>query len=257
MSNAVTARRIERADSVVVDDRIAALVAAIRHALPALHSAALPEEYTYSSLPLCVIDAVFSIGVRYTAVRNVVTAFCAAQSPPWPRLAADGVAERTVSAFLAATATWSADDLAARCFGGNRQRTSTRAGILKADATVAFARALAAHGIDRFADLADDDKVNRAEAAVRLIPGQGSGISFGYFLMLGGDESGVKPDRMICRFVAEALGIKDIPPPEARATLLRACAVIRNEMPELTPRLFDWCIWDYQRGRLAPVQRRP
>lgn len=256
MSNAVPARPTERADSLAVDDRTAALVAAIRHALPALHSAALPEEYTYSSLPLCVIDAVFSIGVRYTAVRNVVTAFCAAQSPPWLRLAAEGVAERTVCEFLAATATWSGDDLAARCFGGNRQRTSTRAGILKADATVAFAQALVADGIDCFADLVDDDKVNRAETAVRRIPGQGSGISFDYFLMLGGDESGVKPDRMICRFVASALGREAITPLEARATLLRACAVIRNEMPALTPRLLDWCIWDYQRSRPALVRQR-
>ena len=36
----------------------------------------LGEEYGYASLPLCVIDAVFSIGVRYTSTENTVARFC-------------------------------------------------------------------------------------------------------------------------------------------------------------------------------------
>ena len=33
-----------------------------------LEASTLAEEYRYASLPLCVVDAVFSIGVRYTSM---------------------------------------------------------------------------------------------------------------------------------------------------------------------------------------------
>ena len=36
----------------------------------------LGREYFYQSLPLCVIDAVFSIGVRYAGVKKVVSRYC-------------------------------------------------------------------------------------------------------------------------------------------------------------------------------------
>lgn len=35
----------------------------------------LPTEYNYCHLPLCVIDAVFSIGVRYQGVTNTISRF--------------------------------------------------------------------------------------------------------------------------------------------------------------------------------------
>jgi hypothetical protein len=40
-----------------------------------LKSATLGKEFYYASLPLCVIDSVFSIGVRYEGVINTVTRF--------------------------------------------------------------------------------------------------------------------------------------------------------------------------------------
>ena len=41
-----------------------------------LQKARLGDEYFYASLPQCVIDAVFSIGVRYEGVQNVVRKYC-------------------------------------------------------------------------------------------------------------------------------------------------------------------------------------
>ena len=35
-----------------------------------LNTLTLSESYYYASLPLCVIDAVFSIGVKYTGTQN-------------------------------------------------------------------------------------------------------------------------------------------------------------------------------------------
>ena len=41
-----------------------------------LSSASLSTSYYYDSLPYCVIDAVFSIGVKYTSTQNVVKNYC-------------------------------------------------------------------------------------------------------------------------------------------------------------------------------------
>ena len=59
-------------------------------------------------------------------------------------------------------------------------------------------------GIDEFGDL-NEHRLTTAEALVREIPGQISGISFDYFRMLAGDDTLIKPDRMVQRYIAKAL----------------------------------------------------
>ncbi len=41
-----------------------------------LKNARLGDEYFYQSLPLCIIDAVFSIGVKYEGTRRTVIRYC-------------------------------------------------------------------------------------------------------------------------------------------------------------------------------------
>ena len=41
-----------------------------------LKGARLSDSYYYNSLPLCLIDAIYSIGVHYTSVENAVKNFC-------------------------------------------------------------------------------------------------------------------------------------------------------------------------------------
>jgi hypothetical protein len=231
-----------------MDEITKATVAAIRAKIPDLHTAKLGPEYSYHSLPLCVIDAVFSIGVRHRNVQNVVEAWCVAQTPKWPKYSTTAKARHIITDLIQVTKGYAGVDLAHRFFGGNRQRTSSRSGILKADAVVQFAKALQKNGVDDFPDIRDADRAERAKQAVRSIPGQGSGLSFDYFLMLAGDDSYVKPDRMICRFVAEAAGRPDISPYTARDAVVAACSILAREFPNLTPRLLDHLIWSYQRA---------
>ena len=61
--------------------RLASLIEAETGAL----SVKLPREYSYKSLPMALVDAVFSIGVKYRAVENTVEHFCLYQSPGWAR----------------------------------------------------------------------------------------------------------------------------------------------------------------------------
>jgi hypothetical protein len=51
-----------------------------------LETTVLPEAYYYSSLPLCVIDTVYSIGVNYESTRRTVSTWCDAQTPPRRRV---------------------------------------------------------------------------------------------------------------------------------------------------------------------------
>lgn len=71
-----------------------------------LHSASLPEEYGYRHVPLCIIDSVWSIGVRHEGVQNVVARYaehvgirlarvaCVPLHPPLPE------AEHTISELV-------------------------------------------------------------------------------------------------------------------------------------------------------------
>jgi hypothetical protein len=237
-----------------------ATVAAIRRAFPNLEDASLGEEYSYHSLPLCVIDAVFSMGVRYASAQKAVRSWCQSQEPQWPLRSSDPRPPHKISDFLRLTADVEGEDLSRRFFGGNRHRTSSKSGIMKADAVVRYARALHDCGIDDFADIRDVDRAARARSSVAVIPGHGSGISFDYLLMLAGDDNGVKADRWIVRFVAEAAGLPDVSPSRAARAIVEASDVLAREYPGLTPRVLDRLVWgvrDGQRnGRRGPRQRR-
>ena len=99
-----------------------------------LNLGSLGKEYGYTHLPLCFLDAVWSIGVRYQGVQGVVKRYAkwAGLTPP----SAHSTAE-----FLEKLSNFSAEQAATSIFA-NRQRTSARGGILKAEAVVRFARVL-------------------------------------------------------------------------------------------------------------------
>lgn len=170
-----------------------------------------PPSY-WVSLPLCVIDAVWSIQAKYeTQVVPLIRRFCRSNIPKWEE---DTKCKPTHD--LGPTLSEFCDVLEARLKNGytyetlfdNCQRTSSRSGILKAEAVHRFAKALLASGIKKFSDTRDRSKVEQAEKKVREIPGQGSGITFTYFLMLAGNDDYVKSDTHIRRFVSDALSIQ-------------------------------------------------
>lgn len=84
-----------------------------------------------------------------------------------------------------------------------------------------------------------------AEAIIRSIPGQRSGISFDYFRMLAGDDGRIKPDRMVQRFIAKALGItpEQVGPEQARALLQGAVQELNKRGDTWSPRRLDYVIW--------------
>jgi hypothetical protein len=222
------------------------LVAYIRRTLTDLTSRPPVAAYEYASLPLCVIDAVFSIGARYESTERTVTTFC--ERYGWGREDRGGTTEHTISEFLRILQPYENrwEEMANVVFR-NRQRTSSRSGILKAEATYRFANVLPQFGIETLADVLISGPRDDLRRAIKAIPGQGSALSYAYFLILAGNQDAVKPDRMVTRFVANALGVRTVAPELAEELVRKASAILRPEFPALVPSSLDNKIWKYQR----------
>ena len=232
-----------RGDVHKVADRVVELVD--------LTDTTLPTEYNYGSLPLCVIDAVFSIGVRYESTARTVRSWCAAQEPRWSLLENAEKPEPSISDFVAVLTRYEPEVAAAKFFQ-NRQRTSSRSGILKADAVLRFAKTLQENGVEKFGDTLDATLNDTIEAKIRRIPGQTTGLSFTYFLMLAGDDGFVKADRMLQRFLSDALG-RTIGAPEIADLMVEVAALLQNQLGiRISPRFLDYKVWSFQRGQ-APA----
>lgn len=208
-----------------------------------------PRQTRWASLSACVLDAVWSIGARYDGVVVPVVHRVLDGGATGPLLSADAPIEdvHPVSRFLDRFP----DEEALLVVAQNRQRTSTRGGITKAQAVLGYARVLLEHGVD---DLAG---ANRAMASPPLlasidkklsrIRGEGQhGIRRGYFWMLCGDDGRIKPDRMVLRWL-KPHGVRDA---EVAQQLLIDVADLLSKQgaSTVTPWEVDHAIWSAARG---------
>jgi len=65
--------------------------------------------------------------------------------------------------------------------------------------------------------------------AIKTIPGQGSGLSYIYFLIVAGNEDGVKADRMVTRFVLRRVEYGDERDPKIREYLEKTAPLNNSE----------------------------
>ncbi|OKH66615.1 heme peroxidase [Mycolicibacterium goodii] len=229
-------------------NELTALVDAIDRDLgdPGLWST--PDGYP-ASLALCIVDSVFSIGVRYQGVVSLVNRYRRYRLGQSGNADADGGLE-LMGTFqhLGGPDGWAAKF-------GNRQRTSTQNGILKAEAVLRETHALADHGVWSVRDLrkaGDEGRLPAIKSDWTRVPGQRSGISWSYFLMLAravsddGNSSGVKPDRMIKRYVASAIGTAESHLTEQKAATLVKEAANAEGYDVIA---LDHAIWRFESGR--------
>lgn len=224
-----------------------------------LRTASLNDEYFYQSLPLCVIDSVYSIGVRYESTRNTVARYC--DHYGLRRIREDKMSfperatQETVGEFLNKLESAGISFFVERVFR-NRQRTSTGNGILKGEAVLRFTRCLHRYGIDWFQDVHKVIHNERFGIEIKSIPGQGSGLSLAYFFMLSGAEDLVKPDRWLIDFIREALKATcpqvTCLPSYAQKLLVGSCEILKVKYPHLSPKLLDNTIWNHQRNQEKP-----
>ena len=225
-----------------------------------------PDGYP-GSLALCIIDSVFSIGVKYQGVVNLIRRYRSYRVGQTGNADGDGLLE-LMGTFehVGGPENW------ATTFQ-NKQRTSTRNGIRKAEAVLREAHGLTHHGVWTVRDLDTAQREGRLrdiKADWRKVPGQRSGISWSYFLMLArvlpadgnagkaidgspnpqpdseAAVAGVKPDRMIKRYVAAAVGLKESALTNRKAAGLVKAAADAKDWDVIA---LDHAIWRFQSGR--------
>ncbi|OFE17159.1 hypothetical protein BA895_16965 [Humibacillus sp. DSM 29435] len=196
-----------------------------------------PEGYP-KSLALCIIDAIYSTGSHYTSVINVIQKYKTVHGTQ------DGA--RALSSSIAhagGTREW------ATTVVGNLKPAHTRLGApLKADIIQQAAQLITSLDIDTVDDLvarvADKPLDNPVHAGWKRLPSQSSGITYNYLLILAGLPS-VKPDRMVLRFLAAALGDTVELSSQKAVELITETADHLN----ISPRSLDHIAWRAASGR--------
>lgn len=204
----------------------------------------------YHSAPICVLDSVFSIGVKYTSVCNVLTRFCAGFG-----LEFSGQG-RNIVVSTSITTTEMLDKMKKKHIDANvlakdytnTQRTSSKNGILKADAYIQFLRVLKKHGVDTVGDIRKQCGNLDFENEIKSIKGLSSGITIDYMYILAGIDDYVKVDRHIKNFCEEATSMQNLSKDNI-VSLIRDSVVLQTSWPNninMTPRHLDHIIWVYQ-----------
>lgn len=196
-----------------------------------------PEGYP-DSLALCIIDSLYSTGSHYTSVVNVITKYKTTEGT------SHGAQDLLRSIEKAGGPRGWAENVV-----GNLKPAHTKAHApLKAEIIERAAQLMVDLGIDTVEELRTVAEASPQENPVhtgwKKLPSQSSGVTYNYLLILAGMPS-VKPDRMILRFLADALG-KD-----TDLSFNRAVELIRAAADELkvSARTLDHIVWRAASGR--------
>ena len=194
----------------------------------------------YSSAPLCALDSVFSIGVRYGSVINVVTRFL--------ELCGGLTMDTTISTseVLAKLEQHSPEALSELLH--NYQRTDThKRSILKSEAYLQFLHVMQAFNIETCDDIRKNVNNCEFQTAIRSIRGQTSGLTVDYLFILANVENYVKVDRHIERFVRNAVGDPSLNKYQIIEIVRRGAErMSQNAHPGMNARHLDHIIWKMQ-----------
>lgn len=194
--------------------------------------------YNEPSLVIGVIDSVYSISSRYESTINVVNRF----------VEAIGINRKledyTTSDFLDSFGNYTPEQLAYNVFK-NRQRTSTKNGVLKSEAVMKIIETLHKNGIETKKDLLNHENINQVEQQIRKVKGQGSGVSFEYIMMHAGDKNRFKPDRHIFTFFEEVLEYGKLSAIELEKKFFNELEIVKIKYPFFTARSLDSLIWEH------------
>ena len=211
-----------------------------------------PRQRRWCSLSYCVLDAVWSIGAVYDAVVVPLV---------WRVASANGDSTPLVSLaehlppdpLPLPTLLAQYPDASALQELTNRQRTSPRGGIPKADAALRYARILADHDVLDLGQaeqlLVEETRWPLVDTALAAVPGDGAdGVRRGYLWMLVGSNEVIKPDRMVLRWLARQ-GLQ-VHAAKARAVIREvAQELTQRQRRPVTPWMVDQAIWQAERSR--------
>ena len=199
----------------------------------------------YDDLVCCVMDAVGSVGVKYTAVTNGLTKFRNYLARHELEVTTPQQFLEVFSDHLDDDGEWFADHL------WNHQRTSTRGGINKTLAMQQIFEIFVRFGISTTQDLTDNIGSGELRRELESVKGQNRFVSLIYLAMLAGYRDGVKDDRMIGRWFERVLGTQ-ISTGEKAIILMAVADELRTEFPSVDAHMLDHLIWLVESGRFKP-----
>lgn len=210
-----------------------------------------PNLTFYKSLPLCIIDAVFSIGVKYTSVMKAEQNFIAHFGLNIPR-SYPVANEYSIDNFINDMDSLGSFERAATEVFKNSQKTSSRNGILKAEASYLVAKVFQKHNINTLNEFNNYTNKPALDAEILQIKGQNSGIMLKYLYMLAGDSNLIKPDRHMVRFINKEFPNLTMDAKDHQAIkniIEQTVLVLSVKYPQLTPRFLDYLIWENMKNK--------
>lgn len=198
--------------------------------------------YKYKSLPVCIIDCVYSLRANYNRVTlPIVERYASHYMAGDKYLAGD-----TVSMLLKHIEEMGG----ARAFADKviqNHQTLGRERIPKENVCCQLAEYLHYLRIDTLEDFQKFPSPGLLESVVRSVKGMGdAGTS--YLFMLAGDRERCKADVHILRFVQEACGC-GVSPEECQQIFTEAVGCLKGQHPGLTVRGLDGIIWNRQQPK--------
>lgn len=213
-----------------------------------LKSAKLGDEFYYENLTFCLIDAVFSMGIRYKIVQNAIIRY--------KNYIADkgfNFNEHKISDFKKIVDSFSCEeDKKYLLVSENiltKNRTSPKNGILKTEACYKIAKILIKNHIEtkeQF-DFMPKNIKESVNEEIKNVRGQSSGIMLEYLYMLAGNDDICKPDRHLHKFVETATGEQE-DDYTIQNLMKNVTDILKKDFPNLTVRLLDYEIWKFQKN---------
>ena len=195
------------------------------------------ESYDYRSLPVCLIDCVYSLRARYETVTiPIVNRYASAYM--------DGNkngTEDTVSQFLQHVQELGGPQAFADKIAKNHQKLGGKASIPKELVCFKLAQYLSYLHIETLEDFQNFQSQELLEIVIRSVKGLGdAGVN--YLFMLAGDANRCKPDVHIHRCVEDACGVP-LSNEDCQRLFTDAVSVLKEQYPALTVRRLDGIIW--------------
>jgi len=199
-----------------------------------------------TGMALCLIDCIYSLGIRYQAyVVPVLDRYRAHRRSEGAEPATD-----TASDLVQVFTGLGGPEQFAEVIGTQHKTSTHRGAPLKAAAVLQAARMFADQRIETPGDLLAADSMGDPHRGWRRVPGQtSSDTGWRYLLLLAGADE-VKPDRMILRFVGRALDRK-VSSSDA-ATIVSGAAHERG----WPVRVLDHAIWRWETGPNGKAWRK-
>ncbi len=192
----------------------------------------------YQSLPICIIDCVYSLRTKYNSVTIPIVHRYAKKF-----LGADiSNSDDTISNFIdhlnAVGLSHFADKIVC-----NHQVLGGKAKIPKENVCLKIATYLKCLNIETLDDFRNYAYPELLEIVLRGVKGLGdAGVN--YLFMLAGDKNRCKPDVHIHRSIKDACGC-DVSNIECQLIYTEAVSILKNDYPNLTVRDLDYAVWSH------------